>query len=423
MRGVLGSLARRAWLVGLLLPALPPARLSAQTIAITGGTVYPVSGPRIENGTVLIQDGRILAVGQNLNIPAGAIQVDARGKWVTPGLFHSGSSLGLTQVGAVASTNEARHTGDINAAFNVAEGIDPATALIPIARLGGVTTAVTGPSGGLISGQAVLIDLLGDRTEALIVRTPVAMTFNLTESSKSAGGGSRAGVMQTLRQLFADVQEYERRKADFRKNQMQDLSAPAAELEALIPVLHGELPVIATANRRSDIASALRLARDYRLRLIVAGGAEAWKLASELAAARVPVILNPINNIPTFDGPGARFDGAALLAKAGVSVILDEGETGGPRNLRWSAGHAVRFGMTWDNALAAITLNPARAFGVDGQYGSLAANKIANVVVWSGDPLDYASHAEQIYIHGVLIPLRSRQTELLERYRKLPPSY
>jgi imidazolonepropionase-like amidohydrolase len=372
---------------------------------------------------VLIRDGRIIDVGSNISIPADAARIDATGKWVTPGLMHANTTLGLQQVGSVDATNEATHTGDINAAFNVAEGIDPATPLLAIARLEGVTTAVTGPSSGLVAGQSVLIELLGDRIETLVTRSPLAMVINLSESSKSAGGGSRAGVLEALRRLFADAQEYDRRKADFRKNQMQPLSAPGAELEALGPVLRGELPVVVDANRQSDIASALRLAREFRLRLIIRGGVEAWKLAADLAAAKVPVILNPIDDIPTFDGPGARFDAATLLQQAGVAVILTESQSGGPRNLRWSAGHAVRFGMSWDAALAAITLAPARAFGVDDRYGSLERGKVANVVVWSADPLDFASHADHVFIRGIEIPYTSRQTELLERYRSLPPSY
>ncbi|HKV74061.1 MAG TPA: amidohydrolase family protein, partial [Gemmatimonadales bacterium] len=283
--------------------------------------------------------------------------------------------------------------------------------------------AVTGPSGGLISGQAVIIDLAGDRIETLVTRSPAAMVINLNEYSKSAGGGSRAGQLERLRQLFADAQEYDRRKADFQKNQMQSLSAPAAELEALRPILKGELPVVFVANRRSDILSVLRLGNEYKLRMIIEGGTEAWQVAGELAKAGVPVAVNTITNIPSFDGLGARFDNAALLRAAGVSVIVEEGETGGPRNLRWAAGHAVRFGMNWDDALAAITLAPAKAFGIDAKYGTLTAGKVANVVVWSGDPLDYVSQAEHVFIRGAEIPLVSRQTQLLDRYRKLPPEY
>lgn len=400
-----------------------PVGLSAQTIAIIGGTVYPVSGPRIEHATVLIRDGRVVSVGTAVTVPSDATRIDATGRWVTPGFIHAASTLGLSDVGSVNATNEASHAGDINAAFNVAEGIDPATPLIPIARLEGVTTAVTGPSGGLVSGQAVLIDLAGDRIETLVARSPVAMVVNLSEASKSSGGGSRAGVLQLLRRLLDDAQEYGRRKEDFRRNQVQPFSAGAAELEALAPVLRGELPVVAIANRRSDIASALRLAKEYRLKLLIQGGVEAWKLAPELAEAKVPVILNPIDDIPSFDGPGARFDAAALLDRAGVRVVIIENETGGPRNLRWAAGHAVRFGMPWDDALAAITLTPAKALGVDDRYGSLESGKVANVVVWTGDPLDFSSRAEHVLIRGVEVPPTSRQTELLRRYRTLPPAY
>jgi len=403
--------------------AFTASGLSAQVTAITGGTVYPISGPRIEHGTVLIQGGSIVAVGADIPIPAGATRVEATGRWITPGLFHANTTLGLSTVGSVEATNEANRSGEVNAAFNVAEGIDPATPLIPIARLEGVTTALTGPSDGLVPGQAVLIDLAGDRIETLVARSPAALVINLSESSKSGGGGSRAGVLKALRQLFDDAQEYQRRKSDFRRNQMQPLAAPAADLEALGPALRGELPVIAIANRASDIASALRLAREYQLRLVIRGGVEAWKVADQLAQAKVPVMINPINDIPTFDGLGARFDAAALLDSAGVAVVIIESETGGPRNLRWAAGHAVRFGMPWSQALAAITLAPARALGIEDRYGSLAPGKVANVVVWSGDPLDYSSHAEHVFIRGIEVPQTSRQTELLERYRKLPPSY
>lgn len=414
---------RRFFVAALLLTALPPCRLAAQSVAITNATVYPVSGPKIEHGTLIIQDGRIAAVGTGVAIPSGATRIDGTGKIVTPGLFHARSTLGLGAVGSVDATNESSHTGDINAAFSVAEGIDPATPLIPIARLEGVTTALTVPTNGLVQGQAAIIGLNGDRIEALIRKAPAAMVIDLGEDIKSAGGGSRAGVIQRLRQLFLDAQEYDRRKADYRKNAIQQLSAPAADLEALSPALRGEMPVMVLANRESDIATALRLAREFRLRLVIAGGIDAWKVAPALAAAKVPVILNPINDIPTFDGLGARFDAASLLEKAGVPVVVVEGESGGPRNLRWSAGHAVRFGMSWDGALAAITLAPARAFGADDRYGSLEVGKVADVVVWSGDPLDFSSRAERVFIGGVEVPHTSRQTELLDRYRTLPPKY
>ncbi len=412
-----------ATVVPLLFSAWPSDRLTAQTIAITNATVHPVSGPRLEHATVVIQDGRIAAVGASVTIPAGATRIDGTGKIVTPGLVHARTTLGLSDVGSIDATNESGHEGDVNAAFTVTEGIDPATPLIAIARLEGVTTALTVPTSGLVQGQAALIGLAGDRIEALVRKSPAALVIDLSEDTKSAGGGSRAGVLQRLRQLFLDAQEYDRRKAEYRKNAIQQLSAPAADLEALGPALRGEEPVLARANRESDIASALRLAREFRLRLVILGGIDGWKVTPALVAQKVPVIINPINNIPTFDGLGARFDAPALMAQAGVPVVIIEGESGGPRNLRWAAGHAVRFGLPWEAALAAVTLNPARALGVEDRYGSLEPGKVADVVVWSGDPLDYASRAEHVFIGGVEMPRTSRQTELLERYRTLPPKY
>src|SRR5437867_10738252 len=204
---------------------------------------------------------------------------------------------------------------------------------------------------------------------------------------------------------------------------MQPLSAPAADLEALLPVLRGELPLIAVANRKSDIATALRIGREYQLKLILAGAAEGWEIAAEIAQAGVPVLVEPLDNIPSYDALGIRYENAALLAKAGVKVVLMETDTHNARNLRQQAGNAVSYGMTWDQALRAVTLAPAEIFGVADRYGSLAPGKVANVVVWSGDPFEFTTGVEHVFIRGKEIALKSRQTELLERYRKLPPTY
>jgi imidazolonepropionase-like amidohydrolase len=413
----------RNCLLALTFVTLSVRGVSAQTIAIQGGTVYPVSGPRIENGTVLIKDGRILQVGSSVTVPADATVIDAKGKWVTPGLFHAWTDLGLNEVGSVPQTSEDTKSGDINAAFNVAEGINPQSVFIPVARTDGVTTAVSGPEGGLVAGQALLIDLSGDRMEDLISQNPVAMVVDLSSESKGAGGGSKAGVYQRLRQLIKDADEYRKRTPDYKKNQMQELSAPAADLEALQPVLDGRIPLYTIANRQSDIQSAVRLAKDYHLKLVIRGGTEAWKVAKLLAAENVPVVLNPLSDSPSFDGLSPRLDNATILREAGVPVVLIETDRGNYRNLRFSAGNAVRNGMKWDDALLAITLEPARAMGVDSRYGSLETGKVANVVVWSGDPLDFASAPEHEFIRGVEVSTKTRQTELLERYRTLPPKY
>ena len=400
------------------------AFLLAQTIVITGGTVYPVSGPKIDNATVLIRDGRIAAVGTNVAIPAGATRIDATGKWVTPGLIDGAGNMGLREISAVQSTNEGTLRGnEVTAAFNVAEGINPASTLIPVTRIEGVTTTLAVPGGDLIWGQAVLIDLDGTTIEAMVAKSPVAIVADLSEGSKGAGGSSRAGAAQRLRRVFNDALEYSRRRTDYSRAQMQELAASAADLDALLPVLRGQLPLIVFANRRSDIETALRIAREYKLRLILAGAAEGWEIADKLAAAGVPVLVQPMDNIPSYDALGIRYENAGLLAKGGVKVSLLETQTENSRNLRQQAGNAVAYGMTWEQALRAVTLSPAEAFGVANQYGSLEAGKVANVVVWTGDPFEFSTGVEHVFIRGREIPLRSRQTELMERYRTLPPKY
>jgi len=400
------------------------ALLLAQTIAITGGTVYPVSGPKVANATVLIRDGKIVAVGAGVTTPSGATRIDATGKWVTPGLIDGAGQLGLVEIGAVPGTREGFLRGDtIAAAFNVAEGLNPASMLIPVTRIEGVTTALATPLGNLVAGQAVLIDLAGNTIEEMLVKSPVGIVADLSESGKNEAGGSRAGVADRLRRAFRDALLYERRRADFNRAQMPPLPESPPDLEALLPMLHGQEALIANANRRSDIETALRLAREFKLKLVLAGAQEAWQIAAELARADVPVLVEPLDNIPSYDALGVRYENAGLLAKAGVKIALLETDTHNSRNLRQEAGNAVAYGMSWEQALRAVTLSPAEIFGVADRYGSLEAGKVANVVVWSGDPFEFTTGVEHVLIRGKETPLKSRQTELLERYRKLPPNY
>ena len=416
-------MSARRW-SGVILTLVVVGRADAQTVAITNGTVYPVSGPKLDGATVLLRDGKIVAVGRGITVPADATVVDATGKWVTPGLIHAGSSLGirLTDNGAQEQTQEDIVEGEVKASFNVAEGIDPASMTIPAVRVEGVTTALTMPLEGLIPGQAVVIDLAGDRIEDMLVRSPAAMIVDLGQGGKEGGGGSRAGALFRLRLILRDAKEYATRKEDFRKAQIQPLSAPAPELEALQPVLAGQLPMLVLANRRSDIASALRIAKEFGLRIVIWGGAEAWQIASDLALAKVPVVLEPLKDVPTFDALNARLDNATLLRKAGVEVVAAQRDAAFSRDLRTAAGNEVRNGMSWDDALRSVTLAPATVLGIEQRAGSLEPGKAANVVVWSGDPFEFSSRAEHVFIRGVDVPLTNRQTELRERYRTLPPA-
>ena len=406
--------------------------LGAQTVAITGGKVYPVSGPPIENGTVLIRDGKIVAVGSNVTVPQGAQRVDASGKWVTPGLVNSATSLGLVEVGFGADANESRARTDdqIAASFKSWEGINPHSVYLRPASEDGITTAISLPSGGLIAGQAAMIDVLTGATQSgMLVKAPVAM-FGQLGDDRSAGAGARAQVVGKLRGLLDDTKFYAAHKADFSRGQSRALSAGRADLEAMIPVVEGRLPLIISAERASDIRTALDIAKEYGLRIVIGGGSEAWMLADELAAAKVPVLTGAMNNIPySFAQLGSRQDNAAILRKAGVEVGLIGNAGGGDeelfnvRNIRYEAGNAVAYGMSWDDALRAITLAPAQMFGVADEVGSLRPGSEANVVVWDGDPFEFATRATQVFIRGQLQTGPSRQDLLVQRYLELPPKY
>jgi imidazolonepropionase-like amidohydrolase len=413
-----------AWLLALAAAAAAPAA-HAQTVAIVGGTVHPVSGPPIEHGTILLRDGRIVAVGTDIAVPAEAIRIDATGRWVTPGLIQTASTLGLhlLDVGGQEETREDSLAGPLKPSFNVAEAIDPAALPIPGARLQGITSSLAIPTTGLIPGQGVLYDLYTEPVESLVVRSPAVMVIDFSQTGKASAGGSRAGILKRLRQVFRDALEYERRRDDFRRAQIQPLSAPAEDLEALRSVLRGELPVLAIANRRSDIENALRIGREFNFRLVLWQGAEAWQVAADLARAHVPVVIEPLTDVPSFDQPAPRLDNATLLRAAGVSVVIAQRDDAQQRNLRFAAGNAVRNGLGWNEALRAVTLAPAEAAGVADRYGSLERGKIANLVVWSGDPFEFSTRAEHVFIRGREVPPVSRQTELRERYRRLPPAY
>ena len=419
---------RRSIFLLLLAGALP---VQAQSIAITGGRVFPVSGPVIENGTVLIRDGRIVAVGSGIAIPADARRIDATGRWVTPGLVNAATSVGIQEIGAVGSTVEttARTTQQlqrgVSASFNVWEGFNPASVLIPAARKGGITTAAVLPQGGLISGRGAVMQLVpGGGITEMLLRSPVVMVAQL------GAQGTRGEQWSRLREVLDDARTYSRRRAEFERSATREFAATRLDLEALIPVVEGRLPLLLGVDRASDIEAALILARDYRLRLMIGGGAEAWMVASKLAAARVPVLTGAMNNIPgSFSTLGQRQENAGLLRRAGVQVAIIGNAGGGDeeafnvRNVRFEAGNAVAYGMTWDDALRAITLTPAELFGVADRVGSLQAGRDGDVIVWSGDPFEFASQPERVFIRGAEVTGPSRQDLLEQRYRTLPPSY
>ena len=420
-----GLLTRLSLLAALAAP------LGAQTVAITGATIHPVSGPKIDNGTIVITDGKITAVGANVAVPAGATRIDGTGKVVTPGFVNSGTQLGLVDIGANGDTRDvnARGKDNIAASFTIWDGLNPANVLIPPARADGITSVVVAPGNGLVAGQAAFIDLAGTTVADLVRKAPVGMVAEIGDA-QAAGVGSRGELLGKLRDLLTDARDYRTHRAQFETNQTRSYMASRADLEALQPVLAGTEPLIVQADRASDISAALRLARQFNLKLVIAGGAEAWEVAPELAAAKVPVITGAMNNIPaTFSSLGQRQENAGLLAKAGVNVALVGNAGGGVeelfyvRNVRYEAGNAVSYGMTWEQALRAVTLTPAEIFGVADHVGALKPGMDANLVVWSGDPFEFATRAEHVFIKGAEHNEPTRQDMLIERYRRMPPDY
>ena len=406
------------------------ATAGAQTVAITGGTVFPISGPKIEHGTVIITNGKISAVGgANTVVPAGATKIDATGKWVTPGLFNAATSLGLAEGNPQSGGyNESRAKGEkgIAASFNVWEGMNPAATFIAETRKDGITTAVVAPArGSLISGRAAVVDLNGETVASMLVRAPVAMIGEL-----GGGGEARGEEFAHLREVLSDAKTYGLRKAAYDNNAIRSLAASREDLEALAPVVAGTMPLIIEANKASDIRAALGIAKQFGLKLVIEGGAEAWEVAKELAAAKVPVMAGAMNNIPnSFSSLGHRQENLALLRSAGVQVVI-VGDGGGlgednynARNVRYEAGNAVAYGMTWDDALRAVTLAPAEVMGVADKVGSLQIGREGNVVVWSGDPFEFASSAERVLVRGVENNAPTRQQMLIDRYKNKPPTY
>ena len=417
--------------IALGVAAFGPLASGAQTIAITGGKVFPVSGPPIANGTVIIRDGKIVAVGAALAIPAGAERIDATGKWVTPGLVNASTILGLSEIGAISGTNDASAQGhdNIAAAFQVADGLNPASVLLSATREDGITTVVVHPDRGLFAGQSAVIEIVDGSATSMIAKSPAAMVANLSDA-RAVGAGSRGEMLMHVREILDDARSYARRRADYERAQTRSFAASRLDLEALQPVLAGRLPLLVMVDKASDIEAALGIAREFGIRVIIGGGAEAWMLADQLAAAHAAVLTGAMDNIPrTFNSLGARQENAALLRARGVTVALIGNAGGGGedqfnvRNVRYEAGNAVAYGMSWDDALRAITLAPAEIFGVGDRLGSLQAGRDANVVVWSADPFEFATRAEHVIVRGKEYHDVSRQDLLAKRYKQLPPDY
>ena len=461
--------ATGAFLLGLLASAAP-----AQTIAITGGTVALGDGSDpIEGGTVVIRNGRIVAAGRGVAVPAGAQTVDATGKWVTPGIFAGFSRVGLAEVDAVGNANDvSAENSPFSAAIDVAPAVNPRAAAISISRANGVTRAVVAPATGksIFAGQGAIIDL-GDDMQP-ITRARAFQFVEFGETGSNEAGGSRAATFVLFRNALREARELSRfspgisggggqrepRANDQRDLPLEEVPGPSQQMlggsanrgddvlltrfdaAALVPVLTGRQPLLVHVERASDILQVLGLRREFpNLRLVLVGATEGWTVADQIRESGVPVIANALVNLPaSFEQLAATQSNFGRMRAAGINVAMgsiNEDETRMVQVARQNAGNLVALtrvpgatGLSWGEALAAITSRPAEVMGMGGEIGSLRPGRRADVVIWSGDPLDTTATAQLVMIDGVQQPLDTRQTKLRDRYRtvtegQMPKAY
>jgi len=407
-------------ITALLVLATTHARAaSAETTCLVGATVHPVVDEPFE-GTVCFRDAHITLVARGTDTPDGATHVDARGHVVTPGFIEVQSRLGLVEVNADTFSRDTDAGGDdpIRATFHARDSFNPASSLIPITRDGGITSATALPDGGLVSGRGALFDLIDGTVDEMLVPNTEIFVMQLGYRGGNAASTSRGGALGMIRELLSDTREYADRRQAYDDGAMRDLSSTRGNLEATVAVLDRTATVFVQVHRASDILLTLELAESFGLDLVLVGATEGWRVASEIAAAGVPVIVHPLVNLPpTLEAVHADERNAAWLAEAGAHVVLTSQDTHNARNLRTIAGNAVRAGLPWDAALRSITWDAARALGIGDTHGALALGHVANIVVWSGDPLEFSSQALRVYVRGREVTTRHRQDDLLDRYR------
>ena len=408
----------KKFILALLGTCLLSGHAFAETIAITNGVIHTMDKQGVlKKGTVVIEDNRIVAVGENVDVPAGAKVIDATGKVVTPGFMDPSSYLGIVEVSAEDATGDTSTENDrITAAHSVADAVNPRSTLIPVNRIEGITRAITQPGSGksIFAGRSALVSL--GSVDDFVIDRNAAMHVTLGSYGGELAGGSRGAALIKLREALEDARDFGNNRRAFESAGRYQYSMSRPDLEALQPVLSGKLPMVVNVERASDIEAVLRMSEEFGLRTAILGGSEAWLIADKLARANVPVILDPMQNLPSsFEQIASTLKNAAALHQAGVTIAFTQGDSHNARNLKQGAGNAVAHGLPWTAALEALTVNPAKIFGVK-NYGMLAAGQDADVVIWDGDPLETTTFADQVFIQGRMIPMESRQTKLRDRY-------
>jgi imidazolonepropionase-like amidohydrolase len=405
------------------------------TYAIRNAHIVTVSGADIENGTIVIRDGKIAAVGATVDVPAGAQSIDARGQFIYPGMMDIGTQLGLVEIGQGASgTVDTAEIGDMNPNAKAIIAINPHSAHIGVTRVDGVTSALSLPAGGLISGQAALINLIGTTPMEMAVVPYAALVINYPRIANPGGdfgaGQQSANLSEALtasarrveqiRKLLRDAEAYGRAVDAYAKDRSLPRPDQNLVLEALLPYIRGQHPVIFRADRESEMRGAIRFAEEMKLKPIILGGDDAWKIASFLKEKNVPVILTGTLSLPLReDDPyDTLYEAAANLQRAGVRFCISTGNNGAAvRNLPFHAGMAAAFGLPKAEALKAVTLYPAQIMNVSDRMGSIEVGKMANLVITDGDILETRTHVRRLFIDGRDVPLTSRHTELYDAFK------
>jgi imidazolonepropionase-like amidohydrolase len=406
------------------------------TVAIRNARIVTVSGADIENGTVVIRDGKIEAVGTNVSVPAGAQTIDGRGLSVYPGMIDAGTNMGLVEVPQGANgTVDLSEVGDFNPNAKAIIAVNPHSAHIAVTRVEGITNTLTAPTGGLISGQAALINLLGTAPKEMAVVPQAALVINYPRTG-FGGGGFGGGFQQPpnladtltanerqveqIRKMLRDAEAYGRAQDAYAKDKSLPRPDRNVVLEPLVPYVRGEQPVIFRADREAEIRGAVRFAEEMKLKPIILGGNDAWKVASLLKEKNVPVILTGIFSLPSRedDAYDSLYENPAKLQQAGVRFCISTGDAGPEvRNLAQYAGMAAAFGLSKADAVKSVTLYPAQILNVADRLGSIEVGKMANLVVTDGDLLEIRTRIRFLLIDGRPVVLTSRHTELNDAFK------
>jgi imidazolonepropionase-like amidohydrolase len=382
------------------------------TIAITGARIVTVSGPTIERGTIVLAGGRIAAVGADVGVPAGATVIDGSGKTVYPGLIDGLTTLGLTEIGSVAGSVDTSEVGDVNPHAKAWIAVHPHSDLIPVARANGVTTVLAGFEGSLVSGQSAIIHLDGWTPREMSVRDAAALHVTFPNVPAEIEKLKDEPLYKELRGVFEAAQRYDMALSRGSKVD-RDL-----KLEAMRPYVRGERPVVIRAYGVREIRAAVAFGEEFKLKIVLRGATEAWKVATLLAEKKVPVLIESLGlPVQRHDPYDTGYSNAARLHKAGVRFAIVSDEPSNVRNLPYHAGMAVAYGLPPDEALKAITIYPAQIFGVDHEIGSLEEGKVADFVVTTGDPLEIVTDVVYVFIAGRPSSLVTRHTLLYEKFR------